>query len=96
MAVERLARLRGLHITDDAKGNWIADIFDPKAATSGQLVEGKNLLEARASVDGSGRSTLSILSAQRPGNNQVNGTRAAIIPQPWSIRMPFARRADRC
>ena len=52
-AVERLARLRGLHITDDAKGNWVANILDPKGASQGQLVEGNNLLEARATIDGS-------------------------------------------
>ena len=73
-AVERLARLRGLHITDDAKGNWIADVFDPKAATSGQLVEGKNLLEARASIDGSRSFSIVNIVGQRPGDDQTNGT----------------------
>jgi prophage tail gpP-like protein len=73
-AVERLARLRGLHITDDAKGNWIADAFDPKAANNGQLVEGQNLVEARATIDGSRSFNITNIVAQRPGNDQTNGT----------------------
>lgn len=72
-AVDRLARMRGLHLTDDASGNWIADVFDPKAAQKGQLVEGKNLLEARASIDGSHAFHITNISAQRPGNDQTNG-----------------------
>jgi prophage tail gpP-like protein len=73
-AVERLARLRGLHITDDANGNWIADVFDPKASAQGQLIEGKNLLEARASIDGSRSFNIVNIVAQRPGTDQTNGT----------------------
>jgi prophage tail gpP-like protein len=73
MAVERLARMRGLHLTDDASGNWIADIFDPKRAIEGQLIEGHNLLEARASVDGSNSFNITNIAAQRPGNDQVKG-----------------------
>jgi prophage tail gpP-like protein len=72
-AVDRLARLRGLHLTDDASGNWIADVFDPNKAAQGQLVEGKNLLEARASIDGSKAFNINNISAQRPGNDQTNG-----------------------
>lgn len=75
-AVERLARLRGLHITDDAKGNWIADIFDPKASSQGQLVEGSNLIEARATIDGSRSFNIVNIVSQRPGNDQTNGTPA--------------------
>jgi prophage tail gpP-like protein len=73
MAVERLARLRGLHLTDDANGNWIADVFNPNEAAAGQLIEGKNLLEARASVDGSNSFNTTNIAAQRPGNDQVKG-----------------------
>lgn len=72
-AVDRLARMRGVHLTDDGSGNWIADVFDPKAAAQGQLVEGKNLLEARASIDGSNAFHITNVSAQRPGGDQVNG-----------------------
>lgn len=75
-AVERLARLRGLHITDDAKGNWIADAFDPKAANTAQLVEGQNLIKARATIDGSRSFNTVNIVAQRPGNDQTNGTPA--------------------
>ncbi len=74
MAVERLARLRGLHITDDAKGNWIADAFDPKTSSAGQLVEGKNVIEARASIDGSRSFNIINIVGQRPGDDQTNGT----------------------
>jgi prophage tail gpP-like protein len=72
-AVERLARLRGLHLTDDAKGNWVADVFDSNAASSGQLVEGKNLVEAYAAVDGTNALGIINIAAQRPGNDQING-----------------------
>jgi prophage tail gpP-like protein len=72
-AVDRLARMRGLHLTDDSNGNWIADVFDPKAPQKGALVEGKNLLEARASIDGSHAFHITNISAQRPGNDQTNG-----------------------
>lgn len=75
-AVERLARLRGLHITDDAKGNWIADAFDPKTASQAQLVEGQNLLEARATIDGSRSFNIVNIVSQRPGDDQTNGTPA--------------------
>jgi prophage tail gpP-like protein len=73
-AVERLARLRGLHITDDAKGNWIAETFDPKAKNQGQLVEGKNLLKCRATIDSSRSFNIVNIVSQRPGNDQTNGT----------------------
>lgn len=73
-AVERLARLRGLHITDDAKGNWVAEVFDPKSANKGQLIEGSNLVEARASIDGSRSFNIVNIVSQRPGNDQTNGT----------------------
>ncbi len=72
-AVDRLARMRGLHLTDDGSGRWIASVFDPKGAAQGQLVEGKNLVEARASIDGSHAFHIINVSAQRPGNDQVNG-----------------------
>lgn len=75
-AVDRLARMRGLHLTDDASGNWIADVFDPKAPQKGQLVEGKNLLEARASIDVSHAFHVTNISAQRPGNDQTWGDAA--------------------
>ncbi len=75
-AVERLARLRGLHITDDANGNWIADAFDPKSASRGQLVEGQNLIEARGTIDGSRSFNIVNIVGQRPGNDQTNGTPA--------------------
>jgi prophage tail gpP-like protein len=66
--------LRGLHITDDAKGNWIAEIFDPKAKNQGQLVEGKNLLKCRATIDSSRSFNIVNIVSQRPGNDQTNGT----------------------
>ncbi|SHN86756.1 phage baseplate assembly protein [Bradyrhizobium erythrophlei] len=72
-AVERLARSRGLHITDDAKGNFVAEIFDPKSAGQGQLIEGGNLLEARATIDGSKSYHINNIASQRPGNDQTNG-----------------------
>jgi prophage tail gpP-like protein len=75
-AVERLARLRGLHLTDDANGNWIADVFNPSAAPSGQLIEGQNLVEAYAVVDGSYSFGLTTVVAQRPGNDQQWGDAA--------------------
>ena len=73
-AVERLARLRGLHLTDDANGNWVADVFTPGDAAAGQLIEGQNLVEARASVDGSNSFNIVNIAAQRPGNDQVKGS----------------------
>jgi prophage tail gpP-like protein len=72
-AVDRLARMRGLHLTDDGSGNWIADVFDPNGDPQGQLVEGKNLLEARASIDGSHAFNITNVSAQRPGTDHSNG-----------------------
>jgi prophage tail gpP-like protein len=92
-AVERLARLRGLHITDDAKGNWVADIFDSKGANQGQLVEGKNLLECRASIDSSRSFNIVNIVSQRPGNDQTNGTPARDVSA--SLTNPDARASRR-
>jgi prophage tail gpP-like protein len=75
-AIERLARLRGLHLTDDANGNLIADVFDPNTAIAGQLVEGKNLVEAYAAIDGSNALSKILVAAQRPGNDNVWGDAA--------------------
>lgn len=72
-AVDRLARMRGLHLTDDANGNWVASVFDPKAPQQGQLIEGQNLLEARGSIDGSNAFHITNVAAQRPGNDQTWG-----------------------
>jgi prophage tail gpP-like protein len=72
-AVERLARMRGLHLTDNANGDWVADVFTPGDPLAGQLIEGRNLLEARASVDGTNSFNIVNIAAQRPGNDQVKG-----------------------
>jgi prophage tail gpP-like protein len=72
-AIERLARLRGMHLTDDANGNLVASAFNPSAATAGQLVEGQNLIQAHAVIDGSNAFGAVTAAAQRPGNEQVNG-----------------------
>jgi prophage tail gpP-like protein len=73
MAVERLARMRGLHLTDDAAGNWVVDVFTPDDPLAGELVEGRNILEARASVDGTNSFNSTNVASQRPGNDQVKG-----------------------
>jgi prophage tail gpP-like protein len=92
-AVERLARLRGLHITDDANGNWIADVFDPKAASGGQLVEGKNLHMARASIDGSRSFSIVNIVGQRPGDDHVNGDASRDVSA--TLNNPNARATRR-
>jgi prophage tail gpP-like protein len=75
-AIERLARLRGLHLTDDENGNLVADVFDPNAGTAGQLIEGGNLIEAYAAIDGTNSLGSILAGSQRPGNDQVNGDAA--------------------
>lgn len=92
-AVERLARLRGLYITDDANGNWIADVFDPKGASGGQLVEGQNLLEARASIDGSRSFSIVNIVSQRPGDDHTNGEAARDVSA--TVTNPNARAGRR-
>jgi prophage tail gpP-like protein len=51
MAIERLARMRGMAITDDAQGNLVAAYTPQAAGSDAQLVEGVNILEARATID---------------------------------------------
>ncbi|HLH95002.1 MAG TPA: hypothetical protein VKW08_07780 [Xanthobacteraceae bacterium] len=75
-AIERLARLRGLHITDDGNGNLIAEPYDPTQALAGELVEGKNIVSARASIDGSRSFNIVNIVGQRPGDDHTNGDAA--------------------
>jgi len=91
--IERLARMRGLHLTDDAKGNLIADAFDPKTASTGQLIEGQNLVEARATIDGSRSFSMVNFMAQRPGNDQINGDAARDVSA--TLYNPNARATRR-
>lgn len=75
-AIARLAQMRGLHLTDDANGNLVAEVYDPNIAAAGQLVEGKNLVEAYAVIDHSNAFSIITAASQRPGNDQVWGDAA--------------------
>ncbi len=51
MVVDRLARLRTLRLSDDKNGNLVATYAGDSHASGAQLVEGKNILQARATID---------------------------------------------
>lgn len=94
MAVERLARLRNLRLTDDANGNMVASYSGSNQASGAQLVEGRNILQARATIDVSNSYRDTNVRAQGQGsdsnfatndvsarstNSNVRATRSKII-----------------
>jgi prophage tail gpP-like protein len=75
--LERLARLRGLHLGDDQDGDLV--LSDGSQKTSGPvgLVEGVNILRASASMDISQVPSELIVVGQSPGDDQTSGADAA-------------------
>lgn len=69
MAIERLARLRNMRITDDAKGNYVASYSGSTGGSGAALVEGQNILEARATIDVSQSYGTTDVRAQHQGSD---------------------------
>jgi prophage tail gpP-like protein len=89
MAIERLARMRGLHLFDNADGNWVAEAFDPNQAAAGRLVEGGNMKKARAVIDVSRVFGLYNIRAQQPGSDELHGRAARDVSA--SVKNPSGR-----
>lgn len=59
--IDKLARMRGLFLTDDADGNLVCNAGNPTGQAGADLAEGVNILRARATLsDQSAWSTLSM------------------------------------
>lgn len=71
--IERLARLRGFRVTDDAHGNLV--LADQKPATDDApgLVEGVNILRANATMDVSALSSELYVYGQATGSDEATG-----------------------
>ena len=68
--VERIAKMRGLFLTDDENGNLVASQVDPSAAAVAELEEGRNILRATCKLDDQSLwSGLSVVG-QQTGNDQ--------------------------
>lgn len=70
-AIERLCRMRGLMLTDDKDGNLVAFNADPKALPVGDLVEGRNILQARAILRDDAAFSLNYVATQRQGSDDA-------------------------
>lgn len=94
MAIERMARLRCLRLSDDANGNMVASYSADNQASSAQLVESGNILSARGAIDVSKSFSDTNVRAQSQGsdtnfppndvsarstNSSVRSTRSKII-----------------
>jgi len=75
--IERLARLRGFHVTDDADGSLVlANKVEPEAEPVG-LVEGVNILSASAMMDLSKVGSDYFVYGQATGNDDQSGAAVA-------------------
>ncbi len=75
--LERLARLRGLRLTDDADGDLVMTDGAQRSADPVGLVEGVNILRASASMDVSQVASSVTVVGQSPGNDQNSGAAVA-------------------
>ena len=71
--VERLARMRGMFVTDDADGNLV--VGHATKNMQGDLVEGRNIIEANFLLQDDRYSNLSVIGQDR-GDDGTNGDKA--------------------
>ena len=69
--IERLSRLRGLILTDDADGNLVASQVDPNTAPVAELVEGRNILRAVGAIDDQSLWSRYSFASQQTGDDQT-------------------------
>ncbi len=88
--IERLARLRGFHLTDGSDGTLVlANKVEPEAEPVG-LVEGVNILAANAMMDVSKTASEIFVFGQTPGDDDSSG--AAVANQTAVVKNDKAPR----
>lgn len=68
--IARIASLRGMMLTDDADGNYVAGQNDPGSGSVAELVEGKNIFSGRVSLDDQSAWSRYSGAGQMAGNDQ--------------------------
>jgi prophage tail gpP-like protein len=77
--LERLARQRGLALTDDAQGNMVAVDKFTNAGGAARLVEGQNIIAARVTIQNLALNGPYADLSQATGNDERNGKKASQI-----------------
>ena len=68
--IERIAKMRGFFLTDDADGNLVASQADPSAAPVAELEEGRNILRGVCTLDNQNAWSGLGIVGQQPGTDQ--------------------------
>jgi len=93
--IERILRMKGGIIGDNAQGNMVLHFPSPitgalSGSITGELVEGQNILSARATVRDIQIATMGAAMTQKPGNDKEHGPMtndlAWIVGNNWSGR----------
>ena len=69
--IERMARFRGLFLTDDADGNLVASQVNLATACVAELEVGRNILRGSCKLDNQNAFSTVAGAGQQPGNDQV-------------------------
>lgn len=75
MAIERLGRMRGLRLTDNAQGQLVA-AGPPQGGSVGSLVEGRNLIDGQSTIDISNQYSKWNVRGSQQGNGKTSAEEA--------------------
>ncbi len=96
--LERLARMRGVFLRDDADGNVVAFQGPTSAGSGAELQEGRNILRCRATLRNDAIFSEVHVAGQHPGSDQHWGKRVAEVQatatypaaRPWRVMRVLA------